>query len=363
MTQEFHSRLDEMDFFATKARAFGLTVLTTTRCNLGCAYCFQNTGPAPESTFRPPRIRADSLDSQGVDDILEFTRRRMRELGRESVVLTLFGGEPLLRPDACLRLLRGLAPLGLRGAEMVSNLVLLTPSLARKLEAAGLQTIQVSFDGAQDEHDTVRVERSGRPTFDRIIANIRAAAEVTGIRWRFRVNVSATNIDTLPDLVDQLAALPLPQRATIRFGLVGDFSVGFTGALRHTGGVTDRLLTLVDRAIDAGLDVMLLGTPLADCPYCGEFGGSAGAVVNSDGTLYSCWETAGRPEWQVGTIADGYLSPELMADRWSRCDNTVEAHGETSAAQELYDLVDARILDRSRARRLAAADGLSPSAT
>jgi len=43
--------------------AYALTVLTSTSCNLGCGYCFQNTGQDPAGGSRPPnRVALQVLD-------------------------------------------------------------------------------------------------------------------------------------------------------------------------------------------------------------------------------------------------------------------------------------------------------------
>src|SRR5690625_2037912 len=44
-------------------KAYALTVLTTTHCNLGCAYCFQNLGQDEAGGVAPPRISYARLNS------------------------------------------------------------------------------------------------------------------------------------------------------------------------------------------------------------------------------------------------------------------------------------------------------------
>ena len=80
---------DEVDTFLTSAgayrrsgpRCFSLTVLTTTACNLGCGYCFQNTAPDASGGDRPPRIEKQWLDSKIVERIICFTAERMDQAG------------------------------------------------------------------------------------------------------------------------------------------------------------------------------------------------------------------------------------------------------------------------------------------
>jgi uncharacterized protein len=63
--------------------------------------------------------------------------------------------------------------------------------------------------------------------------------------------------------------------------------------------------------------------------------------------LSSCWETAGKPGWQVGSVTDGYLPPEQTSDKWVSC---ADSWGYTDADEEgvsaFRDQVDAAVLDR-----------------
>jgi len=102
-------------------RHYSLTVLTSTACNLGCGYCFQNTGQDPAGGNRPPRIARARLSSATITSILEFAARQMAKAGLEKLDILLFGGEPLLNPRGCQELLTRAADYGLTSAGMISR--------------------------------------------------------------------------------------------------------------------------------------------------------------------------------------------------------------------------------------------------
>ncbi|MXG30429.1 radical SAM protein [Streptomyces sp. YIM 132580] len=341
--------LQERGFFDAPTPPFALTVLTATSCNLGCAYCFQNTEPshAAKNPFAPARIDRRLLAQDDIERITSFVQERMTTLGAEKLSLLLFGGEPLLNPRACTELLHRLSPLGLVNAQMISNTVLLTPKLARQLHEAGLRRIQVSFDGNRADHDGTRIDHKGAGTYDRILRNVARAAQETALKWQFRVNVSHHNINGLDQLIDELASIPLATPATLSLALIDDVGVGYENQLAYADQLADRFLRLIDHALDRGLSVPVMGAPLTDCPFCGGFAGTTGAVVNADGTLYSCWETAGRPEWSVGNLIDGYLPDETINDKWVACDYAAKSHGAPETTRRFYDQVDCHILDRT----------------
>ena len=99
-------RLREQGMFnAVPTRTYSLTVLTTTACNLGCGYCFQNTGQDEAGGSRPPRISYARLTPNRITSVLEFAGRQMAASGLEKLNILLFGGEPLLNAKGCLELL------------------------------------------------------------------------------------------------------------------------------------------------------------------------------------------------------------------------------------------------------------------
>ena len=73
--------------------SFSLTVLTTTACNLGCGYCFQNTALDPAGGSRPLRIGRQRLGLGAIDRVIRFAADRMAQGRLEWLDLLLFGGE------------------------------------------------------------------------------------------------------------------------------------------------------------------------------------------------------------------------------------------------------------------------------
>ncbi|WP_432927914.1 radical SAM protein [Microbispora sp. CA-135349] len=337
--------LRERGLFAPPAyRSYSLTVLTSTNCNLGCAYCFQNTEQDATGGSRPPRIASSRLTSGTIGAILEFTRSRQAEAGLDGLVLMLFGGEPLLNPRACVELLERAGGLGLRWASMTSNGTLMTVPLARRLADLGLRDVQVTFDGDRPDHDRIRVRRTGGGTFDDVVAAMAAMTAATPIRCGIRVNVSHHNHEGIDALVERLGRDLDPSRCSLYFARVGDVGVGYGNDLAFSDDMAARFIRWQRRALDLGFTVPRprAHTP---CQACSYRDGRYGAVVNADGTLSSCWETAGKPEWRVGTVRDGYLPPDRTAGRWISCEESYRYDDDLSELARFHDSVDAALLD------------------
>jgi uncharacterized protein len=325
---------------------YNLTVLTTTHCNLGCGYCFQNTslGSGDRATT-PQRINGTILDTPTRQRILSFAEKQMRAAALPFLTISLFGGEPLLNAAQCLALLREAGPIGMVSASMTTNGVLLTPEIATELNRAGLSTVQVTFDGAREQHDTIRVHRNGGPTFDRIVENIRAASRSSDINWDIRVNASHLNSESMLELVSELTDRLDPTRCTIGFNVIEDVGIGYTNLLTWSKELERKFISWSLAALAAGFNMAQPRAP-RPCVYCSQAGGATGAVVNADGDLYSCWQTAGRPEWRVGNVSDGYESNGNCGPKWVMCGYNSQPNGRE--IQRFHDAIDAQVLDWMR---------------
>ena len=114
-----------------------LRVSLTDQCNERCLYCRPNAyrgwTPRPEHLSTPELIRVITAAV---------------EMGFEHIRLT--GGEPLLRPDI-LEITRSIRNLpGLASLSLSTNGTLLAP-IARQLQGAGIQSINLSLDGLQPD--------------------------------------------------------------------------------------------------------------------------------------------------------------------------------------------------------------------
>lgn len=128
-------KLREVRLFArameSKRHPILAQIIPIRRCNLACTYCNEY-----DSFSKPVPID-------------EMLRRidRLGELG--TTIITLSGGEPLLHPQ-CDDILRRIRTTGAM-ATLITNGYLLTPDRIDKLNAAGLDYLQISIDNVQPD--------------------------------------------------------------------------------------------------------------------------------------------------------------------------------------------------------------------
>jgi organic radical activating enzyme len=130
------------------------------RCNLSCAYCNEYdevSNPVP----------------------LDEMQRRIDDLGRLGTsIITISGGEPLLHPelDQIIRHIRKVGAM----AGMITNGYLLVPERIKRLNAAGLDHMQISIDNVQPDE----ISKKSLKVLDKKLQNLSEHAD-------FHVNINS----------------------------------------------------------------------------------------------------------------------------------------------------------------------------
>ena len=162
----------------------------TLRCNLNCRHCGSDCRMLSEQNDMP---LADFL--KVLDEI-----KTHQDPSRVMVITT--GGEPTMRRD--------LARCGLEISKrgyvwgMVSNGMLLTPERLNEYVENGLQSIGMSFDGFEDDHNWMRGNTS---SYKNALVAIEAMKQHPDLTWDVITCVNKKNIKYLPEFRDFLISL------------------------------------------------------------------------------------------------------------------------------------------------------------
>ena len=177
-----------------------LTILTTLQCNFACDYCYQ--GEYADFGRTAGRMSIDTAVQ-----VAAWIARQVEEVQPSRLVLTFFGGEPLLNVPAMFEISgrsskhvasRGVA----QSVNIITNGLLLTPSVVEAMLPLGLTGVKVTLDGDRETHDRMRPLRGGQGTFDRIIENVRRVAPLVPIT--IGGNFDMDTADRYPALLDFL---------------------------------------------------------------------------------------------------------------------------------------------------------------
>ncbi len=157
-------------------------------CNFSCSYCFQDeyTNPAEQAT------------AEVIDSFLEYIYTQFA--GRKKYI-TIFGGEPLLLAPSKIEIIQYLISqcntYGLEVAIVTNGYHIV--DYIEILKKSKIREIQVTLDGAKTMHDSRRMLKGGKETFEKISQGIDVLL-ANGIPVNLRMIVDKQNLSSLVDL-------------------------------------------------------------------------------------------------------------------------------------------------------------------
>src|SRR4029079_14770133 len=124
---------------------------------------------------------AEKMSLDTAHSVIAWMEREIDRISPEKLVLTFFGGEPLLNLPVMYEVAERMwAITQARGTPMhvniITNGLLLTPDVVDRMLPRGLNGVKITLDGDREMHNKMRPLRGGQGTFDRIIENIRRVA-------------------------------------------------------------------------------------------------------------------------------------------------------------------------------------------
>ena len=245
----------------------GLSICPTLACNFRCSYCYE-----------PRNEQAVTMTLETMDKIVDFD-------------------------------------VEFDNAGLITNGYLLEEEKIERLDSLGINHVQISIDGDASIHDRRRVLADGRPTFDKIMANIDAlmSSSYEG-SCCIRVNVDKDNMDGYAVLRSQLleryqgtklfvhagrvenAALPGQEHGC---SMCTDDWADFTTALYYEDHIVPR-----DRFYPSNQAINICAANSRSC-----------YVIGPEGELYKCYKDVGKDEMSIGNLhsAEVLTRPELVA--------------------------------------------------
>ena len=300
-------------------------------CNLDCEYCFFLS---KEMLYPGSRFRM-------AEDLLDTYVRQLIEgqPNAPEVIMAWQGGEPTMMGLDFFRLAVELQARYAKPGQPIRNTLqtngtLLTDEWGEFLAQHGF-LVGISIDGPRELHDAYRVDKGGKPTFDRVMRGLDVLKR-HGVEWNVLTTVHAANGDhgryVYTFLRDDLGAdfvqfIPIIERATPETFQIADsgWGDGVIGRPLYTQDgalVTHRSVTaeqygtfMVDvfeewvrhdigRVFVQLFDTTLThfyGTPGGMCVHaetCGTL-----LAIEHNGDLYSCDHYV-EPDYLLGNIKD-----------------------------------------------------------
>jgi uncharacterized protein len=187
-TEEINNYINEVKNYRKSDSVFDVFIYPTLACNLECPYCFQST------------YTRHTMDVETVSNTINFVSSNINKSDKKIVGITWIGGEPLLAVDKIEKIIDGLNA-NIKNIDniefrqsIVTNGVLLSDKIIRKLDRLKIYEIQLTIDGLFNEHDQRRPAKNNKNTFDIIIENIKQTVMISKkFKIKIRVNIDNNN--------------------------------------------------------------------------------------------------------------------------------------------------------------------------
>jgi uncharacterized protein len=303
--------LDELALVRARKRAgirdgntLDVIILPTLDCNFRCVYCYEE--------HRSSRMRPETIAS---------VKKWLAAIipGHKLVMLSWFGGEPLMHFDAVISISEHAKRVAeqsgvLTVLHITTNGYALSAKRSKALVSAGIRDFQITVDGTARAHDRLRVLRNGRGTFGRVFRNVCAlAASHPDVKISLRINFNHTNIDDIPNLLEAFPAAIRPQLRVCFEPIFGDVPISATGNISATE-ISDKLSRFSARAAALGYDIVYGVSAIhpGKLVYC-YAEREHQYIINFDGGVFKCSVCNFDADHRVGQ-----LQPDGSVDRIER---------------------------------------------
>ena len=275
--------------------ALNLTIAPTLDCNFRCAYCYEKK-----------RYENVVMEDKVADAILEYISGQSHKIDKLNI--NWYGGEPLIAFKVIEYLSQKILEICkenniVYSASIVSNGFLLDENKAKKLSEFKVDTIQITLDGMEENHNSRRPLKGGGKTFERIMSNLQWASKYIDT-VTIRVNCDKNNISEYINLYkiikskgyDNVFMYPSPIRNVD--GCYKEDSCFIKNDFKEVEFELYKELgeEVFSRFINGRY-------PERTDNICGaDYGNSA--VISAGGDMYKCWSDIGDKNLCFGNITD-----------------------------------------------------------
>jgi uncharacterized protein len=264
----------------------------TTKCEYKCNYCFQNHLNRQDTSTEVIN-RFSHLLSKKLDNHQEI----------QEVIVNLFGGEPLFRLDLCLYLLNEIRRIcePRKVKYRISMNTNGTDANSEKLDllkAAGLEKVQITFDGSMELHNKTRGRISSNiNAYETTLENLTKFSNNFSV-W-IKYNLNKQNINCFEELITDLKirnlVIPLKIEALHKTLTVQDPSLYFNS---NDPDLARAYLTLAHTAQRNGMMFDISSLFLPPC----MISSSNSFMIEPDGTVSMCISAYEMNAFTLGNV-------------------------------------------------------------
>lgn len=289
--------LDSVRFGRTR-KALCVTFIPTYGCNLACPYCYEGNEHNPKK-----------ISNEGIEAVLHFIEKQIlvgeATIPLERIEIFLYGGEPLTCKEAITEFSRKTSELAKKYNkklffEITTNLTLIDDNIIDLIKEYDMR-LQVTIDGDKTAHDSRRIFKNGKGTYDIIINNLKRLNRA-GLHDNviIRVNLDENNALLYGDILNEVK-----QYANYTYfaflSLYKDTNANYQNGYMSAESICAKTnLFLNKELIKHGLKPQSTFGKQGPCSICSE----NKYMIDCNLNVYKCELLINRPECRVGYLLE-----------------------------------------------------------
>lgn len=284
------------------------SILLTYACNLSCPYCYEGRG----------EIKSKSMGKDVAGRVIQAIKRKVDETGCKNLAITFYGGEPLLNRKEGLGILEALSVWCARKnvnfkSALITNGTLITPDVVSTFSSY-LSAVQLTLDGPRWYHDTKRVYKNGKGTYDRIMESITLLRKA-GIFVFLRVQISKDNFEHMGELFEDLKSRGFDSDnglSVYAFPLMelNPACCSYASFCVEDDSYPDILPRVWEEGLKRGFIMVSKPLPTFIQPFC-SFANDCSYLVDAYGDVYKCISVVGQDDRRVARIGMGGIFTDV----------------------------------------------------
>lgn len=298
-------------------------IFTNMQCNLACSYCFEEG-----------LMSQDKMSEAVSEQLILFLNKKIKEGAPEKVLITFYGGEPLINRPLIERVALELNTLSETAQfnlsyKIITNGTLLTHDVVDWLKNLGVDTLKITLDGGRSTHDSTRPFKNGKGSFDIIFNNLEYAVKHLNII--LNCNMTKENIQGIFDLFDLLDTVKWSR--LIKQVDVKPVMSTYSDSLKCSPEGNELPYNYDEENIDSFYKIHTMlkergyltdeGSAGLFCPVINK---SGNFIVAVNGDIYECPSTVGIDKFKVGSVFDLDKKETIYTEEmWLRCKECVYA--------------------------------------
>ncbi len=298
----------EQKYFDTNF--FNIVLVPSLLCNFKCPYCCE---------------KDYTCGKENVKKYFEVLKKYAKKnFSKHNVVqISLFGGEPLLYVNECLDFLDWVQKDSEKNnykyfTSVVTNGSLLTKESFKKLLDHNLYSLQITIDSDKENHDSMRIFKTGKPSFDLLIKKINELVPLSidydKFQFVLRINLNNTNIKKVKATLEEIKK---ENRKYINLLIRAIYNT-HAYKEKNTNSVNE-LKEYFDLGTKLGFKVLKEKYNYQTCEACGD---RKFFNLMPDLSIWKCINDLGYDKCCIGKIDDNgevILKPENVVNWYKSC--------------------------------------------